>query len=220
MKILIADDHALIRSGLRSELAGLAPAIDFVEAWDAASLRNALEQHRDVDLALVDLTMPGMAGVPSIEALRAQFPAVPLVVVSGSDDAVQVRGVLRAGAAGFIPKSAMVQLVLPALRLVLAGGQYVPPQLVGALDAAAAIRPSRASGIAQPGTPDRLDALSPRQREVFHLLARGLSNKQIARELTISEGTVKSHIATIFDVLKVRNRVAAVAEARAVSGEA
>ena len=220
MKILIADDHALIRSGLRSELTGLAPAMEFIEAWDAESLRGALDQHRDVDLALVDLNMPGMSGVPSIVALRARFPLVPLVVVSGSDDAAQVRGVLRAGAAGFIPKSAMVQLVLPALRLVLAGGQYVPPQLVAALDAAAAVRPNAASGGASSAAPDRLAALSPRQREVFHLLARGLSNKQIARELTISEGTVKSHIATIFDVLKVRNRVAAVAEARAVSGEA
>ena len=219
MKILIADDHALIRSGLRSELTGLAAAMEFIEAWDAESLRGALDRHRDVDLALVDLNMPGMSGVPSIVALRARFPLVPLVVVSGSDDAAQVRGVLRAGAAGFIPKSAMVQLVLPALRLVLAGGQYVPPQLVAALDAAA-VRPNAASGGASSAAPDRLAALSPRQREVFHLLARGLSNKQIARELTISEGTVKSHIATIFDVLKVRNRVAAVAEARAVSGEA
>jgi DNA-binding NarL/FixJ family response regulator len=219
MKILIADDHSLIRSGLRSELAGLAPAITFVEAWDLDSLRDALDAHRDADLALVDLGMPGMDGVRSIERLRADHPTLPLVVVSASDDAERVRGVLRAGAAGFIPKSSMVQLVLPALRLVLAGGQYVPQQLLdaGEREPRASAAKSAASIAAQS---DRLAVLSPRQREVFDLLARGLSNKRIARELDISEGTVKSHVATIFDLLNVHNRVAAVAEARAVSGDA
>lgn len=214
MKILIADDHSLIRSGLRNELAGLAPTTTFVEAWDADSLRAALDVHRDADLALVDLGMPGMDGVRSIERLRSDYPALPLVVVSASDDAERVRGVLRAGASGFIPKSSMVQLVLPALRLVLAGGQYVPQQLLDAADRDTRPLPPRASGSAAAGS-ERLAVLSPRQREVFDLLARGLSNKRIARELDISEGTVKSHVATIFDLLNVHNRVAAVAEARA-----
>lgn len=217
MKIILADDHALIRSGLRSELIGLSPSLSFVEAWDAGSLRAAIESNPDADLAMIDLGMPGMDGVRSIERLRADFPALPLVVLSASDDAERVRGVLRAGAAGFIPKSAMVQLVLPALRLVLAGGQYVPPQLLEAL----AQEPKQAPrATVSGGAPaERLAMLSPRQREVFDLLARGLSNKHIARELSISEGTVKSHVATIFDLLKVHNRVAAVAEARSLAGD-
>lgn len=217
MKILLADDHALIRSGLRGELAALAAAIEFVEAWDADSLRRMFAQHRDLDLALVDLTMPGMEGVKTIAALRSGHPAVPLVVVSGVDDAAQMQEVLRAGAAGFIPKSAVGQLVLPAIRLVLAGGQYVPPQAMHGGAAVAGTTAAAAPAPAGPVDSSRLQKLSPRQQEVFRLLAQGLSNKMIARQLDISEGTVKSHVATIFDVLRVHNRVSAVAEARASS---
>jgi DNA-binding NarL/FixJ family response regulator len=226
VKILLADDHSLIRSGLRSELAMLADAVVFVEAWDAASVQRMFAQHRDLDLALVDLTMPGMEGALTIAALRADYPAVPLVVVSGVDDVAQMQDVLRAGAVGFIPKSAVGQLVLPAIRLVLAGGQYVPPQLIPSLDArepiALPVAPpgERLSAAVTPSVSGRLAALSPRQAEVFELLAKGLSNKMIARELNISEGTVKSHVATIFDVLRVHNRVAAVAEARNLSAQA
>jgi DNA-binding NarL/FixJ family response regulator len=221
MKILLADDHALIRAGLRSELVTLAPMVDFLEAWDAASLRQMFEQNRDLDLALVDLTMPGMQGARSITSLRADFPIVPLIVVSGVDAASDVRAVLRAGAAGFIPKSSVAQIMLQAIKLVLAGGQYLPPQLMHMLDDAALDRvdADADAGQAVPfakvaADATRLELLSPRQREVFALLAKGLSNKMIARELDITEGTVKSHVATIFDVLHVHNRVSAVAEAR------
>jgi DNA-binding NarL/FixJ family response regulator len=217
MKILLADDHALIRAGLRSELATLASTVDFIEAWDAASLRQMFEQNRDLDLALVDLTMPGMLGARSIAALRADFPIVPLIVVSGVDAASEVQAVLRAGAAGYIPKSGVAQVMLQAIKLVLAGGQYLPPQLMHMLDDAAHDRTdanSVASAESNGAEASRLDLLSPRQREVFALLAKGLSNKLIARQLDITEGTVKSHVATIFDVLHVHNRVSAVAEAR------
>ncbi|HZX90559.1 MAG TPA: response regulator transcription factor [Rudaea sp.] len=219
MKILLADDHALIRAGLRSELATLAPAVDFLEAWDAASLRQVFEQNRDLDLALVDLTMPGMQGARSIATLRADYPVVPLIVVSGADAASEVQAVLRAGAAGFIPKSAMAQVMLQAIKLVLAGGQYLPPQLMHMLTDVASDRVDtdirQATSSAREGIDaGRLELLSPRQREVFALLAKGLSNKMIARQLDITEGTVKSHVATIFDVLHVHNRVSAVAEAR------
>lgn len=218
MKILIADDHALIRSGLRNELAALGEAVDFAEAWDYASLRSMLERHRDLDLALVDLTMPGMQGVASIAAVRADFPTVPLIVISGIDAPAQVHAVLRTGASGYIPKSALAQVMLQAIRLVLAGGQYLPPEVMRG-DGGGETEPSRPSRSANPrgGDAAPLNLLSPRQREVFELLAQGLSNKMIARELDISEGTVKSHVATIFDVLNVHNRVAAVAEARALA---
>jgi len=217
MKILLADDHALIRSGLRSELAALAEAIDFVEAWNAETLLRMFEQHRDLDLALVDMTMPGMEGARTVGALRTQYPAVPLVVVSGLNDAKQVQEILRAGAVGFIPKSAVGQLVLPAIRLVLAGGQYLPPQLMSTLEAAEASAAAQDPAVRKPAESIRVEALSPRQEEVFDLMAKGLSNKMIARQLNISEGTVKSHIATIFDVLRVHNRVSAIAEARNLS---
>lgn len=216
MKILLADDHALIRSGLRNELAALAAAVDFVEAWDVVSLRHAFESHRDLDLALVDLTMPGMQGVASIAAVRGDFPTIPLIVVSGVDTGPHVQAILRTGAAGYIPKSALPQVMLQAIRLVLAGGQYVPPEMMRLLDDGAAADRRSGAPAATPSAADagRLKLLSPRQKEVFALLAQGLSNKLIARQLDISEGTVKSHVATIFDVLDVHNRVSAVAEAR------
>ena len=223
MKILLADDHALIRSGLKSELRELDAAVDFVEAWDAASLREMLERHPDADLALVDLTMPGMQGASTIEALRRDCPAVPLIVLSAVDGVAEVRAVLRAGASGFIPKAAMSKVMLQAIRLVLAGGQYLPPQLMQALDGDVAQTHGAEPAVARTSAParaagaGRLDMLSPRQREVFALLAQGLSNKSIARELDVTEGTVKSHVATIFDVLNVHNRVSAVAEARRLS---
>ena len=211
MKILIADDHALIRSGLRGELGGLDAAVHFVEAWDAESTRTAFELHPDLDLALVDLTMPGMMGARSIAALRHDHPTVPLIVLSAVEEPSEVRAVLRSGASGFIPKAAAAKVMLQAIRLVLAGGEYLPPQLMHLLDAGTDAPAERGAETARV---DGAACLSPRQREVFALLAKGLSNKMIARQLGITEGTVKSHVATIFDLLKVHNRVSAVAEAR------
>jgi DNA-binding NarL/FixJ family response regulator len=222
MKILLADDHALIRSGLRNELGELDAAVQFVEAWDAESLRHALEESAaQLDLALIDLTMPGMNGAATIADLRRRYPTVPLVVISGADPAVDAQAVLRAGAVGFIPKSAMAGVMLQAIRLVLAGGHYLPPQLMRLfenegrnVDVGAKSSPAKV-----PTETARLHMLSQRQREVFALLAKGLSNKMIARELNITEGTVKTHVATIFDVFHVHNRVSAVVEARRLFGE-
>jgi len=222
MKILLADDHELIRSGLRNELADLDAVVEFVEAWDAESLARMFRQHDDLDLALVDLAMPGMEGPQTVTALCQTYTTVPLIVLSAADTAAVAQAILGAGAAGFIPKSAMARVMLQAIRLVLAGGRYVPPELLGVL------HESNSRFEAEPGASPRgpahggavnarLTLLSHRQREVFALLARGLTNKMIARELNVTEGTVKTHVATIFDVLNVHNRVSAVAEARRLS---
>src|SRR4051794_5442850 len=221
MKILLADDHELIRAGLRNELRELDAVLDFVEAWNADSVRQMFELHDDIDLALVDLSMPGMEGAATIAELREQYPTVPLVVLSGADPVANARSVMRVGAAGFIPKSALSEVMLQAIRLVLAGGQYVPSQLMDALNGEAIQTGASGFALEKPRPrpdPKRLDLLSQRQQEVFALLARGLSNKMIARELNISEGTVKNHVATIFDVLNVHNRVSAVFEARRLTG--
>jgi DNA-binding NarL/FixJ family response regulator len=214
MKVLLADDHALIRSGLRGELRELDANVEFLEAWDSGSLHHAFERHPELDLALVDLDMPGMHGAQTIAALRREFPAVPVVVLSAAEAPAQVQAALLAGASGFIPKSALARVMLQAIRLVLAGGQYLPPQLVRAPAETPASPAAPYEAEAGPGETRRLDLLSPRQREVFALLAEGLSNKMIARRLGITEGTVKTHVATIFDLLKVHNRVSAVAAAR------
>jgi DNA-binding NarL/FixJ family response regulator len=230
MKILLADDHALIRAGLRGELATLDAHVEFVEAWDAQTLQEMCDRHRDLDLAVIDLTMPGMQRERTIALLRDACPALPLVVLSGGNPNVEANAVLRAGAAGYIPKSGMSKVMLHAIRLVLAGGQYLPPQMLqpavaphttpvqptedAARDWQPSIEPRTASSSR---TAKPVDVLSERQRQVFALLAEGLSNKGIARRLGISEGTVKTHVATIFDLLHVHNRVSAVAAARALA---
>ena len=219
MKILLADDHALIRSGLRNDLRELDEAVVFVEAWDAASLDRMVEEHGDLDLALIDLTMPGMEGGATIASLRRRYPALPLIVLSGVEAPESARIVLKSGAAGFIPKTSMSKVMLHAIRLVLAGGQYLPPHLLrltedGEGDSAAGAAPDASIAQRHAATTGALGKLSARQRQVFDLLAKGLSNKEIARALGVTEGTVKTHVATIFDVLDVHNRVSAVTLAR------
>jgi DNA-binding NarL/FixJ family response regulator len=157
----------------------------------------------DADLALVDLNMPGMDGIVGLRRLRDAAPTLPIVVASGQEDPMTIRAVLAAGAVGFIPKSERSEVLLGALRLVQAGGTYVPSRL---LDSTA--RP--------PPTDLHSAELTPRQLDVLRCLLRGEPNKLIARELGLTEGTVKIHIAAILRALHARNRTEAVVRARAL----
>jgi len=202
MKALIADDHPMVRDALSRTLRGVEPGIEIIEAADAPSALSLLQQHA-VSLLLVDLQMPGMDGVAGVRRLRALFPTVPLVVVSADQEPATVRAAFAAGAAAYLPKSEPPEVLQQALRLVLAGGTYTP-----ALVMADAGGPGGAAG-----RPD-LHALTPRQRDVLRGLSRGLPNKLIARELNLSEGTVKIHIAAVLRTLRARNRTEAVVLAR------
>lgn len=199
MKALIADDHPMVRDALSRTLRGIEPGIEIAEAADAPGAIAQLQQ-RAVSLLLVDLQMPGMEGVAGVRRLRALFPTVPLVVVSADQEPVTVRAALAAGAVAYLPKSEPPEVLQQALRLVLAGGTYTPALARAAAGAAA-------------GHPD-LQALTPRQRDVLRGLSRGLPNKLIARELNLSEGTVKIHIAAVLRALRARNRTEAVVLAR------
>ena len=199
MNVLIADDHPLVRDALARTVQQLAADVQVREAGDLDGLLRLAAQG-DADLALVDLNMPGMDGVAGLRRLRAAAPTLPVVVASGQEDAVTIRAVLAAGAVGFIPKSERSEVLLGALRLVQSGGTYVPSRLLDAPPAAAA-----------PG-------LTARQLDVLHLLLRGEPNKLIARELGLTEGTVKIHLAAIFRALNVRNRVEAVVASRKLQG--
>jgi DNA-binding NarL/FixJ family response regulator len=198
VKALVADDHPLVRDALARTLAELEAGVEVVGVADFGAALAAL-QAGPFDLALVDWQMPGMDGTQGLQRLRAAAPTVPLVVASGHDDAVTIRAALAAGAAGFIPKSERTEVLLQALRLVRAGGVYVPARL---LEAAA-----------EPAPPPGAD-LTPRQLDVLVCLMRGEPNKLIARELGLTEGTVKIHIAAILRALQVRNRTEAVVRAR------
>ncbi|MFP5409880.1 MAG: response regulator [Gammaproteobacteria bacterium] len=205
MKTLLADDHPLMREGVRHVLSQLEPAVEIVDAYDYPSLFAQTAQHVDLDLALVDLNMPGFVGMRGIAQYRSQFPDIPLVVLSASESPRDIRSALEAGALGYIPKSAPAPVMLAALRQVLAGDLYVPDCL------------GDGESASQPAPPIDTDALlalglTARQIDVARLLAQGHTNKTIGHLLSMSESTVKVHNTEIFKVLGVSNRTEAVLE--------
>ena len=201
MKVLIADDHPLVRDALKRTLLLVEPGAQVLEAADYAGALQ-LMQTEPLQLALLDLHMPGMDRVDGLRRLRLLFPQLPIALASGEDDPVVIRATLSAGAVGFLPKSESPELLQQALRLVLGGGTYLPAQALADLRHGA-----------PPPRPDA-SGLTPRQLDVLRCLMRGQPNKLIARELGLTEGTVKIHIAAILRVLQARNRTEAVVVAR------
>jgi DNA-binding NarL/FixJ family response regulator len=197
VRILLVDDHELFRRGLQLLLEPLDPAIEFEEA---STLDEALKFARaPIDLVLLDLKLRGASGLPAFRMAKAAFEAVPVVVLSGEENPAAIAEVIEAGAAGFIPKSTSPESMREALRRVLAGGFHLPEPLMQRLDAEGATTPSRS----------RFAAMSGRQREVLLRAVQGKPNKVIARELQLSEGTVKAHLSAAYRVLGVNNRVKA-----------
>jgi len=200
VQVLIADDHPLVLGALRQAVSGAIPGAKIHEATDFESLAAALEATPDMDLVLLDLTMPGVRGFSGLLFLRSERPGVPVVVVSGNEDRAVMRHCLEFGAAGYLPKSLDVETMRAAIRKVLDGGQWTPPDL----DLAA--EPNReASALAR-----RLSSLTPQQLRVLMMLSQGLLNKQIAYELAVSEATVKAHVSAILQKLGVESRTQAV----------
>jgi DNA-binding NarL/FixJ family response regulator len=203
MKTLLADDHPLMREGVRQVLSQLEPPVEIVDAHDYPSLFAQTALHADLDLALVDLNMPGFVGMQGITQYRHRFPDIPLVVLSASESPHDIRSALKAGALGYIPKAASTAAMLAALRQVLAGNLFVPASLGDSLVDLHALAPAGFAGLQPCG-------LTARQLEVARLLAQGCANKTIADILAMSEGTVKVHIAAIFRAFGVTNRTEAV----------
>ena len=205
MKVLLVDDHHLVRAGMRPLVEKLADGAA-VSVFEAASFEQAValaDTHPDLDLALLDLRLPDVVGFAALCDLQERHPGLPIVVVSGEDDPALMREAIEHGALGFIPKSSNPDVILGALRLVLAGGTYLPRQIM-----AAPAKP-RAPAAPAPAVPQGLD-LTPRQLDVLRLVIAGKPNKVICRELDLAEGTVKSHIAAAFRALGVSSRVQAV----------
>ncbi len=210
MKTLLADDHPLMREGVRLVLSQLEPAVEIIDAHDYPSLFAQTALHPDLDLALVDLNMPGFVGAQGIAQFRNRFPDIPLVVLSASESQQDIRGTLEAGALGYIPKASSSAEMLAALRRVLAGDLYVPVCLNGGHDCLHTVAPADFEALQHSG-------LTARQLEVARLLAQGCANKAIAGMLAMSEGTVKVHIAAIFRAFNVTNRTEAVLAIQRVS---
>ncbi|HET6554645.1 MAG TPA: response regulator transcription factor [Dyella sp.] len=226
MRILIADDHRLIVEGVKLKLGELGPDTEFVTAMDMAELREAIHSPdtASLSLALIDLAMPGVHGNEHLTEFIEHQPQVPVIVLSGSEDPGLMKNLLAMGVQGFIPKAYSPDVMLSAVRLVLSGGVYVPPLMLQeradgvASGMATAQTPSPPANAADSLEERLRKLLTERQIDVLRLLSQGKPNKLIARDLGISEGTVKIHLAAIFRALNVRNRVEAVVASRRISG--
>jgi DNA-binding NarL/FixJ family response regulator len=199
VRVLIADDHPLILGALRQAVSGAVAGVEINEAQDFDSLAAKLQAEPDMDLVLLDLSMPGVRGFSGLLFLRAERPSLPVIVVSANEDRAVMRHCLDFGAAAYVPKSADVETMRGAIRTVLDDGRWTPPDLdakPGDKETAALVK--------------RLSSLTPQQIRVLMMLSQGLLNKQIAYELSVSEATVKAHVSAILQKLGVESRTQAV----------
>ena len=211
MKMLIVDDHVLIRESLRGVLKELEPDVVTVEATDAREAMRLVADNPELGLVLLDLNLPDRDGFLVLAELRERYPTIPVVVLSGHHDRVNVVRALELGALGFIPKTTQRQVLASAISLVLAGGIYIPPEIL-------ARQKPTATGQSGPQLRDAsLPAKSPRdlgltdrQIDVLALMMQGKSNKAIGRILDLAEPTVRNHVTAVLKGLNVTNRTEAV----------
>jgi DNA-binding NarL/FixJ family response regulator len=199
-RFVIADDHPLFRGALKEAVGNLFRGAKVLEAGGFEDLQALLERESDIDLVLLDLAMPGVRGFSGLLYLRAQFPGVPVVVVSASEEPNVIRRCMEFGASGFLPKTLGVDAMGVAIRRVFEGGVWVPQDVDLSAEADVETRDLVA----------KLSTLTPQQVRVLMMLSEGLLNKQIAYELGVSEATVKAHVSAILQKLGVESRTQAV----------
>jgi len=203
MKALIADDHNLIREGIKLILNRLMDSVDILEADNFDDAHRIVVANTDLDLIVMDLFMPGMTGPQGVSIVRNSAPVVPVIVLSMSENPEHMRDALKFGANGYIPKTSKNSILTNAINLVLEGGIYIPPEMLGVIT-------NRDNCDTAADNNSRKPVLTGRQMEVLNLIAKGKTNKDIARLLDISDTTVKSHTTTIFRQLGADNRTQAV----------
>jgi DNA-binding NarL/FixJ family response regulator len=208
-KFVIADDHPLFRGALKQALSTIGNNPTIIEAGDFESVKAALVANEEVDLVLLDLSMPGASGLSALVALRGLHSAVPVIVVSAHDNVVTIRRALELGASGFISKSAGMEEIRGGIETVLGGGIATPKDIDLGVEADAEI--SDLIG--------RIQTLTPQQTRVLGMLAEGLLNMQIAYELNVSEATVKAHVSAILQKLGVDSRTQAVILLSKIGGD-
>lgn len=208
--VIVADDHPLFRTALREALKPVLPGARVIEADSFPALQSALQASGPPDLVLLDLNMPGVRGFSSLLFLRSEYPAVPVVVVSGYEEPALIQRVLSFGAVGFIPKTTSLETMGEAVRSALNGVVWTPPEV-----------PTTAEDTADAERARKVASLSPQQLRVLLMLADGRLNKQIAHELSITEATVKAHMTVILRKLGLARRTqAAVLAQRLMQDEA
>lgn len=194
LKLLIVEDHALVREGLLQTLGGMAGGAQTLGAKDADEAMAVVEAHPDIDLVILDLMLPGLNGMGLLSVLRKRFPSLPVLILSALDDPETVKRAIKSGAAGFVTKSSTGDSLLAAVQSVLAGESYLPEKY-------------RDGALATKGrsVAERF-GLTSSQTRVLELLTQGMTNRQIAELLNVTEGTVKIHVSAIFKALNVTNR--------------
>lgn len=210
LKLMVVEDHALVREGMVRLLSQIEPDVSVIEAGDFEAALNALDNEGEVDLVLLDLALPGIDGFSGLDILRRRYPAMPVAVVSAFDDTPTVTRVMNLGASGFIPKAYSGDALLAAIREVLAGNLYRPNVSAGSTQRIGEVAPMPSSKMAV--KPDEV-GLTDRQAQVLALMMRGLSNRDIADQLGLSEGTVKIHATAVFKALGVNSRTQALVAA-------
>ena len=216
MKFLVVDDHALIREALRGVLVELQRDSVVLEAGTCGEAMDLIHQHADLSLMLLDLKLPDRDGFDVMAELREHHPALSVVMLSAFNDRDNVIKALDGGALGFIPKTGSRDVLVSALRLILAGGVYIPPDILNREPAAAA-EPGQPAAARRP-SPAEL-GLTGRQVDVLALMMQGKSNKLICRALDLAEPTVKNHVSAILKALDVTNRTEAVLAVAALGWE-
>ncbi|MBI3546305.1 MAG: response regulator transcription factor [Gammaproteobacteria bacterium] len=212
MKILLADDHGMVRVGLRLYLQRLFKDGEVLECGNYAEAIAICLEQSDLDLILFDRFMPGVAQTDSLQKFLAAAGTVPVVLVSASEDPAHIWQALDSGARGYIPKTSSEEVMTHALKLVMSGGTYLPPNLI-ASHRGEAMNAKQNNGLPLQGSIDSESRspleLTQRQQQVLRLLVYGKSNKQIADSLKISEATVHTHVNAIFKAMNVNNRTSA-----------
>jgi DNA-binding NarL/FixJ family response regulator len=209
MKILVVDDHALIREALSSVLKELRENADILEASNCGQAMQVVEAHANLDMVVLDLTLPDRSGASILPELRERHPALAIVVLSAVQDRDTVTAALELGAQGFIPKSATREIMRSACQLVVAGGIYVPQVILEREQTPSAQAVAQPRGDRPQISPSDI-GLTGRQLDVLALMMQGKSNKAICRVLDLAEPTVKNHVTAILRALKVTNRTEAV----------
>lgn len=213
MQILVVDDHPLYRDALARVVSQVFPEAVVHHAGDCAGALGQLRAMESADLVLLDLAMPGAGGMEALASIRKDFPDARVVMVSATECSADVLRCLRAGAAGFIPKSAATEVLAAALKLVGEGGTYLPALLLDGIQPVPGETGTRAEVHAVDGTA-AVETLTPRELQTLAALCAGQSNKAIANGLGISEATVRTHLTAVFRMLGVSSRTQAARVAR------
>jgi len=206
MRLVLADDHVLVLDALQSFLTGIDPNIEVLRATSFDGALKLVAPPKDIDLAMLDVNMPGMNGLEGLSVIHRRFPDLPVVLLSGQTNPPhEVRSALALGAAGFIPKELSGEAMIKALQLVLTGDTYVPAMALVETES----EEPNAKTTELDGATTPLDGLTPRERQVLALVCEGHSNKSIAREMGLQQATVGYHLGGIFRKLGVSTRTQA-----------